>query len=506
MHTLRKSISFHRIISDSCRKFARLILCSLLFGILLSVAGCKIIPLGQSTIYSSPEPLSDNWEYSWDFSLRNSNKGDSNWHKVTLPLPNIKKRSNTIWLRTRLPAALPNRPALYIRELFLSVVVYVDDTPIYSFWDADASYSSDFIAKKSHIIPIPDSAAGKTIYFKIQSNYFLIGITSPVFIGSEYSLIKSIIVSDFDNIIIAGIVFFIGIVALMIFIADRKQWQYFYFGLFALFQVLYITNYTALRDFLFDAPLLWIYLWLFSSVWSTTMFIGFAKVIFNYSIKSILGILFLVNIAYAAFESILLLSSIFELYITGTITTSQIILHTRSIFQYLLTADCIVILSIFVKQIMQGNKEATILLSGTVVYSITVLHTIAVALGFFTKDFQPYIHWGLCILLMALSIVLIRQYMQMQEKIALNKADINIARDIQQSIIPLHPPYQKNLIIAAEYIPAEMVSGDFFDYAAISDHEIGIIIADITGHGVSAALIASMCKIAFHASSDVCLH
>ena len=495
-------ISYFSAVLNSRGCILRHLPCSLLV-LLLFATGCKIITFGQSTIYKDPEPLIHNWEYSWEFSIQNINRGDSNWQKVTLPLPHIKKQSNTIWLRTTLPATLPMHPAIYIRELYLSVVVYVDAKPIYSFWDLDATFSKEFIAKKSHIIPIPDDAAGKTIYFKIQSNYPLIGITSPVLIGSEYSLIKHIIVSDFDNISIAAIAFFIGFFGLMIFIANRKQWEYFYFGFFALFQVLYITNYTSLRDLLFDAPLLWIYLWLFSSVWSVTMFIGFVKVIFNYSQKSTLGILFLINIAYATFESILLLSTIGELYITGTIKTSILLLQIRYMFQYLLAADSIIIISIFIQKLNQGNKDAAILLAGIFVLCITVLHAVAVALGFFTRDFHLYIHWGVFILLITLSIVLIRHYTLMQQKIALSKADMNIARNIQQSIIPDNPLHQEKLLLSSEYIPAEIVGGDFFDYAVISDHEIGIIIADITGHGVSAALIASMCKIAFHASSDV---
>ena len=497
-----KTISCYSTMLNTYKGIVRYILYTLLV-LSLSVTGCKIISLGQSTIYNDPEPFTHNWEYSWEFSIQNINRGDSNWQKVTLPLPHMNKQSNTIWLRTTLPATLPMHPAIYIRELYLSVVVYVDAKPIYSFWDLDTQYSREFIAKKSHVIPIPDDAAGKKIYFKIQSNYQVIGITSPVFIGSEYSLIKHIIVSDFDNISIAVIAFFIGFFGLMIFIANRKQWEYFYFGFFALFQVLYITNYTSLRDLLFDAPLLWIYLWLLSSVWSVTMFIGFVKVIFNYSQKSTLGILFLINIAYATFESLILLSTIGELHITGTIKTSALILQIRYMFQYLLAADSIIIISIFIQKLKQGNKDAAILLAGIFVLCITVLHAVAVALGFFSRDFHLYIHWGVFILLITLSIILIRQYTLMQEKIALSKADMNIARNIQQSIIPLNPPYHKNLIIAAEYIPAEIVGGDFFDYAPISDHEIGIIIADITGHGVSAALIASMCKIAFHSSSDV---
>ncbi len=488
---------------NSQTQYVQQILCSLLLGLSLSVTGCNLMTLGQSNIYREPQLLNDGWEYTWEFSIENINKGDSNWNKVTLPLSQLKKQSNTIWLRTTLPANLPVHPALYIRELYLSVVAYVDQNPIYSFWDLDIKYSREFIPKKSHIIPIPNSVAGKKIYFKIQSHYPLIGITGPVFIGSEYSLIKKILLSDIDNISIASIALIIGIFALMIFIANRKQWAYFYFGIFALFQVLYITNYTSLRDLLLDAPLLWIYFWLFSSVWSTAMFIGFIKVIFNYPHKSVLGFLFIANVLYAIFESILLLSSIGEFLLSGTIANSRLILQARYIFQYLLAFNVIVILFTIVKQIRQGNRDAIILLAGIIVLSITVLHSVAVAIGFFTKDFHSYIHWGICILLIALSIILIRHYTLMQESIVLNNADMSIAQNIQQSIIPKSPPRQKKLIIASEYIPAMIVGGDFFDYVAISDNETGIIIADVTGHGASAALIASMCKIAFHASSDL---
>ncbi|MGQ9844553.1 MAG: PP2C family protein-serine/threonine phosphatase [Spirochaetota bacterium] len=192
-----------------------------------------------------------------------------------------------------------------------------------------------------------------------------------------------------------------------------------------------------------------------------------------------------------------------ELYITGTSKTFSFILHIRYVFQYRLAADSIILILIFLQKLKQGNKDAAILLVGIVILFITLMHAITVALGFFTRDIYIYVHWGLFILLLSLSIVLIRSYTLLQKKIVLSKADMNIAQNIQQSIIPANPPNQGKVIIASEYILAEIFGGDFFDYAPITKQEIGIIIADITGHNVSAALIASMCKIAFRASSDV---
>ena len=57
------------------------------------------------------------------------------------------------------------------------------------------------------------------------------------------------------------------------------------------------------------------------------------------------------------------------------------------------------------------------------------------------------------------------------------------------------------LDIAANYIPMTSVAGDFYDFAVIDDHTVGVLVADVSGHGMPAALIASMLKIAFAAQS-----
>ena len=74
--------------------------------------------------------------------------------------------------------------------------------------------------------------------------------------------------------------------------------------------------------------------------------------------------------------------------------------------------------------------------------------------------------------------------------------ELEIAREIQKSILPAGVPEVKNLRIAASYQPMTAVGGDFYEFIRMDDHRIGFLVADVSGHGIPAALIASMIKVA----------
>jgi serine phosphatase RsbU (regulator of sigma subunit) len=80
--------------------------------------------------------------------------------------------------------------------------------------------------------------------------------------------------------------------------------------------------------------------------------------------------------------------------------------------------------------------------------------------------------------------------------LAINK-ELQIANQIQSSILPREVPQLAGLEIAARYVPMSAVAGDFYDFLVLDERHIGILVADVTGHGVPAALIASMLKVAF---------
>ena len=74
--------------------------------------------------------------------------------------------------------------------------------------------------------------------------------------------------------------------------------------------------------------------------------------------------------------------------------------------------------------------------------------------------------------------------------------ELKVARRIQLSILPGEFPTSANFRGAARYVPMTSVAGDFYDYIVADDHHVGMLIADVSGHGVPAALIASMVKLA----------
>jgi phosphoserine phosphatase RsbU/P len=77
--------------------------------------------------------------------------------------------------------------------------------------------------------------------------------------------------------------------------------------------------------------------------------------------------------------------------------------------------------------------------------------------------------------------------------------ELEMAREIQLSIVPHEIPKISGLEIAVRYSPMSSVAGDFYDFIIVDEKRVGILIADVSGHGLPAALIASMLKVALAA-------
>lgn len=74
--------------------------------------------------------------------------------------------------------------------------------------------------------------------------------------------------------------------------------------------------------------------------------------------------------------------------------------------------------------------------------------------------------------------------------------ELALARKMQLSILPTAIPQVQNVRIAAAYQPMTAVAGDFYEFVPVDGKQVGFLVADVTGHGVPAALIASMIKVA----------
>src|ERR1700745_1074566 len=77
--------------------------------------------------------------------------------------------------------------------------------------------------------------------------------------------------------------------------------------------------------------------------------------------------------------------------------------------------------------------------------------------------------------------------------------ELEMPRQIQLSILPHTLPKLPRLDIAARFLPMTSVAGAFYDFIRVDDEHLGILIADVSGHGLPSALIAAMLQVALTA-------
>ncbi|XMO23549.1 SpoIIE family protein phosphatase [Leptospira sp. 'Mane'] len=97
----------------------------------------------------------------------------------------------------------------------------------------------------------------------------------------------------------------------------------------------------------------------------------------------------------------------------------------------------------------------------------------------------------------AKNLITLKKAVEEQNKFIAFQNELGVARRLQSSILPEAAPELKGIKASFYYEPMDSVGGDFFDFHMISERELGVIIADVSGHGIPAALISAMLKIAF---------
>ena len=104
---------------------------------------------------------------------------------------------------------------------------------------------------------------------------------------------------------------------------------------------------------------------------------------------------------------------------------------------------------------------------------------------------------GYFALFAGLGIVAVHHFFDSERKLQFIEREIEIARRIQESNLPLKSSFPRGIDIAARYIPMSTVAGNFYDIKMKDQTGVGVLIADVSGHGVGAALIGSMLKVCF---------
>jgi phosphoserine phosphatase RsbU/P len=129
------------------------------------------------------------------------------------------------------------------------------------------------------------------------------------------------------------------------------------------------------------------------------------------------------------------------------------------------------------------------------IFTLEVLYTnVSPVLGYRTLPLVDSL--GFAALLFSLGYVALEILFTNERRLLSIETELEMARQIQFSILPATVPELENLRIAASYQPMTAVAGDFYQFLQSDDNHLGILVADVSGHGIPAALISSMIKVA----------
>ncbi len=111
--------------------------------------------------------------------------------------------------------------------------------------------------------------------------------------------------------------------------------------------------------------------------------------------------------------------------------------------------------------------------------------------GVFTTDDESFI--DALSLHAAIAIENARLYELERRRVMMEK-ELFAAREVQMSLIPRQLPVMENFEFAARTIPAQEVGGDLFDFIRLDDRRLEVVVADVAGKGLPAALLATLTK------------
>lgn len=142
----------------------------------------------------------------------------------------------------------------------------------------------------------------------------------------------------------------------------------------------------------------------------------------------------------------------------------------------------------------RANQDFVVIRRGLVIFGVfAVWENIRNMLNLRLPNVEPI---GFVAFLLALGYVAARQTLLRDQQLSEIQKELEVAKRIQLSILPAAFPNSATFRVAARYVPMTSVAGDFYDFIIADDTRAGLLIADVSGHGVPAALIASMVKVA----------
>jgi len=203
-----------------------------------------------------------------------------------------------------------------------------------------------------------------------------------------------------------------------------------------------------------------------------------------------------------------ILRRVFQIFATLAIIVAiagiASILITKSLTQFMPFNNLLVICVLLILAIAEITPQISrkylaiqspVLIAGTIIFAVAVLQ--ANLRTFIRLPYYPFFEpIAFTLFVFSQGWVAAENVFRDQRRLISIEEELAVAREIQNSILPSGVPEVNRLRISAAYSPMTAVAGDFYWFIAVDPYRIGLLVADVSGHGVPAALIASMIKVA----------
>lgn len=309
--------------------------------------------------------LNEGWAYLWGDSPFSAagvpewtlDASALDWQPIAYPAdPAARNGQNNIWFRVTLPETSLRDPVLYASSIDFLVEAYVDGQLIYRHGKFDKQGMGKFAGWPWHMITLPEDFAGKTIYFRVFSDYKNIGFWGEIKVAERVTILDQVVEESAQGLLVSGITMLIALMAGAFAILQGQRRRFLCVCLFSLAAAGLVMGDIPVMKLVWDQPLFWNYIGAFAYfLLPIPMFMLLAEWLsksnFEVSHFTWLWKFHLTFLVIAAVSSLLNIVNVTQLYpiFDGVFTTSVLILvvSVLFIFHKVTTEQKVLILAYF---------------------------------------------------------------------------------------------------------------------------------------------------------------
>ncbi len=318
----------------------------------------------------------------------------------TMNPPGEKQR--ILWLRTRLPRALPANAVVFVPSVLFSFEAYVGDARVYRYGPMQEGEAVRFSGYRGHLIPLPAGAGGRLLSFRIFSpRPDHIGLFAAPYLGSEGEVLRLALREGIDQAIIGLLFLVVGVLSLLVYLRRRREahaLQPLSFGLFTLAMGFALVGDSFARRLFVPAPVVWYYLTNLGLFAFPVGILVFFEQVVGPGYRSVIRRLWQLHLAFAALALLL--------DVSGVVMMAGL----RRIFFGLLMLTTLVMVVGGIMALGKGRREARAFGAGVLVAAVAGLHDI-LFLGFGLALGRPqYTAWGMLVFVGCMLYILERSF------------------------------------------------------------------------------------------------